>query len=173
MPVELTSTNPKPREFRLTGWMVFGMMAGFFGIIFIANAIMIWLAFDSWTGLETASSYEAGRQYQSEFDAAQRQNQRGWKVTANAVRATAGAASVDVELKDKAGAPLSGLVLNAWLNRPTNSANDRKTVLAEGSTGTYTGIIQEIAAGQWTLIIEARDAGKVVFRSRNRLVITN
>ncbi len=173
MPVNLTSYHePKP-ERRLTGRMVLAMFVGFFGLIFAANAVMIWMAFDSWTGLEVESSFQAGRHYQSEIDAAKAQAERGWQVRASATRSGSGAAILSVELADKAARAISGLSVAAQLKRPTSQAQDRTIILAEGPAGTYAGRVDNVADGQWTLVLDAMRDGERVFRSRNSLVLGN
>ena len=169
--VTIRKTAGKPvREF--TGRTMAMWLGGFFAVIFTANAIFIWLAFDSRTGLEVESSYKAGQGYQREIDAARLQAERGWNFSANVVRAADGEARVRIQARDRNDAPLTSLPLTATLHRPTQSAEDRGVSLIEGEAGVYSGRVDRLAAGQWDLLIEALDENGVRFRSKNRVFLS-
>ena len=170
MIAEPMTDNTKPQK-RLTGRGVLAWLLGFFGLIFLANGIFIYYAMSSWTGLEVESSYKAGQAYQGEIDAAARQAERGWKVDAQLTRDATGHASMRVVANDKAGAPVSGLIFTARLERPTHRAEDRTLTLAERESGLYVGVLDDLEAGQWDMRLEGKGAEGVVFRSRNRLFL--
>ncbi len=53
--------------FRITGRMVLFSLIGFFGLIFAANAVLIWLAVSTHTAVVVSSSYMAGLGYLAEL----------------------------------------------------------------------------------------------------------
>lgn len=163
--------NNSQQQKPFTGGRMLLWLGGFFAVIFAANAVFIWLAFDSWTGLEVESAYKAGQGYQQEIDSARAQTDRGWSLEARVERTADGHAAVNVAAHDKAGGPLTGLPLSATLHRPTQSAEDRVVPLREGEAGRYSGVVENLPAGQWDLILEARNDETLVYRSRNRIFL--
>lgn len=162
----MTDTGGKP----ITGrHFLFGIIA-FFALIFVANGILLYFALTSWSGLEVESSYEAGRSFNKEVDAARAQAALGWQVDATADRAADGTATIRLVAKDANAVALSGLDFAGRLSRPTMRADDKSFKLAETGAGVYTTTIDGVAAGQWDLIVEAHDRDDRVYRSRNRLV---
>lgn len=156
---------------RLTGRGVLAWLLGFFAVVFLANAVFIYLAMTSWTGLEVESSYKAGQAYQGEIDAASRQAALGWNVELSVERGAPGEVSLRVAARDAGGAPLTGLAVSARLQRPTFRAQDITVSLVEGEIGVYAARVAGVAPGQWVVRLAAEGAGDAVFRSRNRVFL--
>ncbi|MEJ8571012.1 FixH family protein [Microbaculum marinum] len=156
--------------FRITGRTVLLGLVGFFGLIFAANAVLIWLAVSSHTGTVVGSSYKAGGQYQGEIDAARAQAARHWTVGADLVRSGPGA-TINVRVRDAAGAPVSGLSMAARLASPADETADVVVTLIEGEVGRYRGIAERIAPGRWMLIIDADRSGDRVYHSESRITL--
>ncbi len=154
--------------FRITGRMVLFSLIGFFGLIFAANAVLIWLAVSTNTGVVVSSSYKAGGGYQAELDAGKAQAERNWSVVADIVRSGEGAA-IDITVRDANGAPVSGLDVSARLASVASEADDRLATLSEGEVGRYRGAVDTLAAGKWLLIIDAMRGEDRVYRSENRV----
>jgi nitrogen fixation protein FixH len=154
----------------VTGRTVLAWISGFFGVIFAANAALIYLAFSSFPGLEVASSYQAGQQFNNEIQAAAEQASRGWQVEVGAARIGADARLTAV-FAGSTGAPERELAVLVALSHPTDTRHDRRATLVETSPGFYTADIKDIAAGGWTLVVEAEADGQRVFRSRNPISI--
>jgi len=156
--------------FRVTGKMVLFGLIGFFGLITVANIIMIWLAVSTNTGVVVESSYKAGSDYQSEIDAAKAQAERHWAVAADLIRSGDGA-SVDITIRDANGAPVSGLDVTARLASIVSEADDQLATLTEGEIGRYRGTVDAVEGGKWLLIIEAGRGDDRLFRSENRVTL--
>lgn len=154
--------------FRVTGRIVLFSLFGFFALIFAANAILIWLAVSTNTGVAVSSSYQAGGNYQSELDAAKAQAARNWSVSADIVRSGDGAA-IDITVRDTNGAPIGGLDLTVSLASVASEADDRLATLSEGEVGRYRGTVDTLAPGKWLLIIDAMQGEDRVYRSENRV----
>ena len=68
----VSATTGKP----LTGRGVLIWLAGFFGVMIVANGIFLYFAITTFSGLDDASSYRAGRNYSGELAAAAAQAER-------------------------------------------------------------------------------------------------
>mgnify|MGYP000259454836 FL=1 len=156
--------------FRITGRMVLFCLIGFFGLISIANAIMIWLAVSSHTGVVVGSAYKAGGEYQSEIDTARAQAARAWAVEADVTRAGEGAA-LDVTIRDADGAPVFGLAVTVRLASNVTADADAVATLSEGEVGRYRGAFETVAPGSWTLMIDADRGDDRVYHSENRVML--
>ena len=155
----------------LTGRKVFAMVVAFFGVIIAVNLTMTVLAVETLSGTEVASAYSASLAYQNEIEAAQRQDDRHWNVSAATKRDASGNVNVSVNARDAQGVPLKGLRLSVQLQRPVDKRFDRDAVLAEQAPGIYAVRFAAVAVGQWDLVIEADSDGAAMFRSRNRIVL--
>ena len=158
--------------FRLNGRKVFFGLVVFFGIITVANVILIWLAVGSFPGVVTNSAYQAGREYPEMLEAARQQRDLGWQMNESvSAGGPADPIAIRLDANDRDGAPLSGLSVTARLGSPTHDGLDREVSLFEGETGIYGGLADPLPAGQYDLAIDARAGDGVTFRSVNRIVI--
>src|SRR3569623_2915345 len=114
----------------LTGTKVFLMLVAFFGIVIGVNVTMMKLAIATLPGTDVDSPYAAGLAYDREISAAQDQAARKWKVSAHIARRGAGNAELQVEARDAAGQPLTGLTFAGRLERPTDKRADMAVELA-------------------------------------------
>ena len=153
----------------ITGRMVLFSLIAFFGVISLANGVLIHAAISTFGGLETSSSYQAGLVFAREVDAARSQEALHWKIDAR-FHVTAGVTLLDIDAHDAAARPLTGLEARAWLSHPTDRRFDRDLVLREAPAGHFGATVGKIA-GQWDLIIELSRDGERLFRSRNRVVL--
>ncbi len=60
-------------------WIPWAFLA-FFAVVLLANGTMIWLAFATWTGLETEGAYQKGLAYNRTLEQAEAQAALGWRV---------------------------------------------------------------------------------------------
>jgi nitrogen fixation protein FixH len=159
-------------ERKITGRTVLFWMIGFFTVIFIANAIFIHLALSSFPGVVTETAYEEGLAYNDAIAASREQAARDWSVTGAIERAGTDAARVEVLARDASGAPLSGLSVTATLQRPASPEAPLVVVLQEGETGRYQAMVNDLAAGNWNLDLEALGGQDgEAFKSRNRVFL--
>lgn len=161
------------RPFALTGRHVLVMVLGFFGLIFAANGVMIWLALESFPGVATDSAYKASQSYNREIAAAAAQTARGWTVAASARRVADGRVAVRVEATAKDGRPVGDASFRAILERPMHRADDRTIELspAVGASGAHVAFVEDLAPGQWDLVVEADGKDGRLFLSRNRVIL--
>ncbi len=154
----------------LTGRKVFLMIAAFFGVVFLANGIMLRLATSTFGGVETDSAYREGQRFNRETELAAAQAARGWAVEARVERQN-GAAKVVIEARDKAGAAISGLDGTVRLARPADRRQDREGTLVARGAGRYEAALDGLPEGQWDIVIRFAEGREHVFLSRNRIVV--
>lgn len=157
----------------ITGKTVLFWLLGFFAVIFVANAIFIWLALGSFPGVVVESSYKAGQEYNQEVAAAKAQTERGWQIEAGLVRTVETNARIEVVALDKANSPVAGLLFTAKLQHPTHESGDIIVPLSEGRPGEYAAEVPQVSAGNWNMVLEARSDDKRVFRSENRVFLAD
>ncbi|WGD49952.1 FixH family protein [Bradyrhizobium sp. CB1650] len=155
----------------LTGTKVFLMLVAFFGVVIAVNVTMMKLAIATLPGTDVDSPYAAGLTYEREISAAQDQAARKWQVNAHIERRADGGAVLQVEARDAAGRPMTGLKFGGRLERPTDKRADLAVELTEAGIGIYRGTAASIAPGQWDLVIEGAARGTRVFLSRNRVIL--
>jgi nitrogen fixation protein FixH len=150
---------------RLTGRAVLLYVLAFFGVVIAVNLVMMKLAIDTMPGLEVESSYRAGNAYNAAIAAAKDQLARRWRVEGHLERGADGRAFLEVD----GGAPITGLLLSAQIERPTDKRADRSVTLTERGSGIYRGEAENLAPGQWDVVLEAEKGSERLFRSKNRV----
>ena len=158
-------------EWRLTGRTVLLSILAFFAVIIGVNVTMMTLAIKTLPGTEVDNAYGAGLAYNREISAAQAQDALGWKVAAHVEREADGHGRIGIEARDASGSPVTGLAFFARLSRPIDQRADQRIALTERERGVYRGNADNVAAGQWDLVIEADRGSERMFRSRNRLML--
>ena len=173
MPVELRSaTPPRPEKQGLTGrHVLFGMIA-FFAVIGAVNATMMYLAIKSMPGTTVKSAYEASQTFNRGLDAIAAQDRLGWQVDVTTTGLHSGA-PLNVHIRDRNGEAISGLDVQVRVERPLDAHLDRRLKLAETGGGRYVAAIPELAAGQWTLIVEIFRGESRQFVSERRIMLRN
>lgn len=155
----------------LTGRRVLFYLLAFFAIVFAANGVLVVLALDTLPGVEVDSAYRASLAFNSEVMRAQEQAARNWHVAAHVERSSDGLARLRLEAHDAQNMRLGGVSFSARLARPTDRREDRVFRLTEPEVGIYRGEADNVAAGQWDLVIEGMRGTDRVFLSRNRLML--
>lgn len=165
----MTASVPVARP--ITGRGVLIAILAFFSVVIGADLAMMRFAITTLPGTEVESAYSAGLTYQREIIAARQQNERNWQVRVHIDRQADGRAVLAIEARDRTGAPLAGMNFVARLERPVDRRADRAIDLSEVNRGTYRGSAEDVAAGQWDLVIEGDAEGHRMFLSKNRIVL--
>jgi len=153
-----------PRRILKGAWPLW-ILAAFFGVIFIANGLLVYLGNASWSGLATEDAYEKGRLYNRDIAAGDRQRQLGWQGVA-----TLDGARLTLTLTAKTGAPVAGAKVRAVLRRPTHEGHDVETALFEDGPGRYIANVTLPLPGQWESdfrVVKDADA----FRLKQRFTV--
>jgi len=144
-------TDYSPPERRFTGRAMLLAMLAFFGVIIAVNGTMLTLAVNSFGGLVVGNSYVASQNFDRDVAAARAQPIHGWDIAV-----VAGPASVAVEMRDGAGAALTGLSPTLSIRRTTHERGAMEGALVEGSAGRYTAPLA-LGPGLWRATIRTAD----------------
>jgi nitrogen fixation protein FixH len=124
-----------------------------------ANGALIYFALHTKPALVDAHPFEDGRTYNREIDAAAAQRALGWRARLTAPARAGVAGPVALDIRDRGGAPLSGLDVELWIGRPVGARPARRLHLAETAPGRYAAAVRLPLAGQWQFDIVARRGG--------------
>jgi nitrogen fixation protein FixH len=153
----------------LTGRHVAWALAGFFGIIMVANGALVVTSFDSWPGLGAKNAYVAGLAYNRQLEAADAQRARGWDVSLSLEEGEQRQVRLSATYLDIDGAALEGLAVAASFKRPVHDGLDFTLPLEPVGEGVYAATLTAPAKGNWDLRLEASDAEMVPSIRETRL----
>jgi nitrogen fixation protein FixH len=136
----------------ITGRHVLIAFLGFFFVVFAVNGVFVFFALKSWPGLATTDAYRKGVEYNQTLRAADRQAALGWR----AVVVYGDDGVLSARFRDRTGAALSGLTVEAAISRPAIAARDRRITLAAAAPGVYRAPLALPLEGRWQVAIEAR-----------------
>lgn len=159
------------RQAGIRGVHVLLALAAFFGVVFAMNGLLVYKAVTTHSGLVAQEPYRKGLAYNQRIEADERQQTTGWTDTVT----LSPSGRLEVIVRDRLGAPVSGLVVAAILGRPSTVRHDVRTTLAETVPGTYVADAGPTEPGAWLVALEAREPGSPVasadpaYRSKRRL----
>lgn len=133
-----STTEHDPRRGRWIPWAFVGAMA----LVVVVNAVMVWFALSTFTGVTTARPYDRGRTYNDVLAEAARQEALGWRSTVRLAGDT-----LVVQVRDPSDAPVQGELLGA-LHRPLT----REAIplhFRDAGYGRWVAPLAELPAGQW------------------------
>jgi len=140
----------------LTGWHVFAIFAGCFGIIIAVNLTLAYQAVATFPGLVTKNSYVSSQTFNAERDA---QNALGWTLETELSQS-----ALTLAITDSAGQPVRPTILKATLGRATHVAQDTTPVFEWDGRALIAPAAVE--AGYWTLWLELEASDGTPFRRR-------
>jgi nitrogen fixation protein FixH len=141
-------------------WIPYAFIA-FFGVVLLANGAMIWLAFATWTGLETERAYQKGLAYNRVLDQAEAQASLGWHVDLEFVQADQRALAVKLALADRRGDLIEDARVSTTFYRPTHEGHDRVAAIPHRYGGEYEAQVELPLAGQWDVHLSIERAGEI------------
>jgi nitrogen fixation protein FixH len=142
----------------------------FFAVVAAVNAVMMIFAVTTFSGVETANSYQAGVAFAREAAAAGAQEARHWRVNAALTPMAGTPTQIELSAKDAADRPLTGLEANITLIHPNDRRRDRSVAMQSDGPGRFRGGLATLP-GQWDLVIELSRGGERLFRSRERIIL--
>ena len=153
-----------PKGFRITGWHVLIAMVLFFAIIIAVDVLFIVKAYESFSGQTVKNPYEAGLAFNQRLLDQKHQAQLGWQVDAGPDPT----GQMIITVRDKSGAPVTGLKAVATFERPATERGRREMAFREADPGVYLARVG-LDAGAWdmTTVLEG-PAG--AFRAERRIV---
>jgi nitrogen fixation protein FixH len=134
------------------------LFVAFFAVVFAANGVLIYLAVDTWTGIETENHYDRGLAYNQDLAGARAQAELGWQVDIALTPLTPASAGdpraeLAVTLRDRDGRALADGELRARFIRPTHAGVDSEVVLRNLGGGRYGGEVAVPLPGQWDVVV--------------------
>ena len=151
--------NSATGEKRLTGRGVLIIFLSFFGVIFVVNFVMAYLATDTFPGLVVKSSYVASQTYDAERDA---QEALGWSAAMELIDG-----ALLVSITDRDGAPVHGLAISAIIGRPATTKGERIVDLTQ--SGDVYLARPGLPKGIWRVEIRATGGPEENFRAQAKL----
>lgn len=122
-----------------------------FTVIIAVNGVMVYLALDSFTGLQTRNHYREGLAYNTRLEAQRRQDALGWKVEAEFFHRGDRRARLRLAVSDDEGAPLRPDQVRLRFIRPSDPDLDFPQALSVEGAGPYETQIAWPAAGLWDM----------------------
>ncbi len=144
------------------------LIAGFSSVL-VANGFLVYFALSTWTGLETEQHYVKGLSYNTNLEAARRQQEMGWVSRSDTNFTDDKSGIFRVRFADKNAAPLDNLDIRIQVTRPTHSGYDSQFALIPTSSGAYAGKFKLPLKGQWDFRIVAR-RGDEAYQRVERIV---
>ncbi len=138
----------------LPGHWIPWAFGGFFLVVLIANATMIYIGMTTWTGLVSEDYYEEGRNYNRNIAAAEAQAALGWQLDLEARLVAGFEGELTVTLRDRTGAPIGDATVTADFVRPTSEGNDFSVALAARGEGIYRAPFTLPLTGLWDIHID-------------------
>lgn len=137
------------RSAPFTGRKMLLAMLAFFGVIILANGIMMTFAISTHTGAVVQNSYVASQDFNHRIAEARTRDALGWR----------SAASVEpgllaLRFSDSAGRPLDDLAIDGVIGRPVTDADDRALAFLPAASGVYQAPVT-LAPGEWRLTATA------------------
>lgn len=144
-------------------WIPWAFVGGML-LVVVVNAVMVYFALSTFTGVTVGRSYDRGRAYNAVIEEAARQDALG--LTA---RVTLEGRVLSVTVADREGLPASGR-LDGALVRPLEGTALPLDLAAAGP-GRFIAAVEVPQAGQWEARLTLHGAGATRFDIRERLVI--
>ncbi|PYG27017.1 FixH family protein [Pelagimonas varians] len=143
-------------EKKLTGWHVFAIFGGAFGVIIAVNLFLAFSAVRTFPGLETSNSYVASQTFDDRREA---QEALGWTVSAQQV-----GDELRLSITKPDGSPVQVGKLEATVGRPTHVKDDL-TPDFQFDGRSYVAR-ETLAAGNWNIRMKATALDGTPFEQR-------
>jgi nitrogen fixation protein FixH len=157
------SSTTVDRTFRIKGWHVLLGFIAFFGIVIAVDTGFVIMSVRSFPGQVSVTPYEDGLVYDRKLAQIAAQERLGWRAGA-----AAEPDAVIVEMRDRAGAALTGLAITGKLERPATEAGRLTLRFHEASTGRYVARPGPLT-GAWDLTAVALGGHGERFEAERRL----
>jgi nitrogen fixation protein FixH len=146
-------TALSPRRGAYVPWL---FVAGF-GVIIAVNAVMIWFAVSSFSGLYSVNPREQGLRYNDVLARQQQRDALGWKVE---VAWQPSASRLEIEVRDGSGQPIAGARVTAKLVRPVEKRAPIAVALEPVDIGRFVARVDLPAHGNWDIDIVVKSASQ-------------
>lgn len=142
--------EPQPQTAERGSWIPWIFVAGF-GLVFSVNAIMVYIAATTWTGIAVNRSYDKGLHYNRNLEAAARMAALGWEASLETEFNGDLAGTVRVAVTENNGDPLYRADVVVEFERPTHEGYDFVVPLQPAGSGLYSAAFAAPLEGLWDL----------------------
>jgi nitrogen fixation protein FixH len=142
----------------------------FFVVVLAVNAVMVYFAAASWTGLQTGQSYTRGLEYNRTLAEIAHQKALGWTATLALQPDAHGVVNLDLTLTDAREMALAGARVTARFVRPTSEGYDFQVAFGDYGKGRYRGVAHAPMPGQWDVYVVAEHPSGVYQITRRIMV---
>ena len=156
---------------RAPGWYIPWLFVAFFGLVFTANGVMVYIATSTYTGLETENHFIKGIKYNQSLDGARAQAERAWKVDLGFEQTEPLKGIVAVTLHDKHGNLLKDSTVTVRFIRPTAEGHDFEMELPYLGEGRYASPVELPLPGQWDIRLTIVNAAGD-YQDQHRILVT-
>lgn len=165
----MTASAPFPRN--VTGRHVLIGLVVFFGVMFVANGLLVYYAVSTFSGGDRPNPYRSGLDYNATIAEAEQQAALGWTAKADY---DGNAGRITLHFTDSAAAPVTGLSLSGKLARPAVDTYDRAVTFREWREGFYVSDVA-LPAGNWVLSVESskQEGASPIYRLKKRLIVAD
>ncbi len=163
----MSVATPQPQ--RRSAWIPWAFV-GFFLVVFAVNAIMVTIAFTSWTGVQTEEAYIQGLQYNDRLAEAETQYALGWTVDVAFAQSGPEVGELQVHAADERGTPLTWASVTATFVRPTQQGQDFSVEVQPASAG-YAAVVDFPLPGVWDLKLLIEHEGRP-YRFEERIFLS-
>lgn len=150
-------------------WIPYAFVA-FFGVVLVANGAMLWIAFATWTGLETEGAYQKGLAYNRTLEQAAAQAALGWEVDLAFAQEDERALAIEVTIADGHGNLIEEAGVSAAFLRPTHAGHDQVVAIPHRYGGAYAAAVELPFAGLWDVHLTIEAAGEA-WRATRRIYL--
>lgn len=149
------------QERKLTGWHVFAIFAGAFGVIIAVNLVLAFKAAGSFPGLVVKNSYVASQTFN---DRKYAQESLGWSA-----EVSYDAETLVIDIIDKAGQPVQVAKLDVLIGRSTNVRDDIEA--SPQFNGENYQFEVALKNGNWVIMLKAKSLDGIQFEQRRALFV--
>ncbi len=153
-----------PSRFHLTGWHVLAIIVGFFVIVVGVDTLFAISAYRTFPGQVSATPYEDGVAYNRKLVQLEAQSHLGWAPVAT----VAADGALRVEVRDRAGQPVTGLRLTGRMERPATESGRIVPIFREREPGVYLARPGRLL-GAWDVSLILIDPAGHRFEAERRL----
>jgi nitrogen fixation protein FixH len=133
------------------------IFVGGFGVIIAVNAIMIWFAVSSFSGLYSTNPREQGLHYNDVIARQKLRDALGWSVD---VAWQPSASRMEIAVRDASGQPLAGARVVANLVRPVEKRAPIAVAMEPVDIGRFVARVDLPEHGNWDVDIVVECAGQ-------------
>jgi nitrogen fixation protein FixH len=153
----------------IEGRHVFMGLLVFFGVMLVANGVLVYFAVGTFSGGEKANPYQSGLRYNETISAAEQQESLGWQ---NEITYDDEGGRITLRILDSGEKPVGGLKHSATVSRPATDREDHAVEFEEISQGVYAADL-ELAPGNWVVSLTSTqgEGGDPIYRMKRRLII--